>query len=82
MTGRYPLRYGLQTGVIPSSHPWGLPTDEWLLPQALKLRSSLLKVLRNRPYEIRIDTAFAEVMAEPRLHKAAGRVIEWMASGR
>lgn len=36
MTGRYPLRYGLQTGVIPSSHTYGLPTDEWLLPQALK----------------------------------------------
>ena len=33
MTGRYPLRYGLQTAVIPSSHTYGLPTDEWLLPQ-------------------------------------------------
>jgi arylsulfatase A-like enzyme len=36
LTGRYPFRYGLQTAVIPSSHTWGLPTDEWLLPQALK----------------------------------------------
>lgn len=36
MTGRYPLRYGLQTLVIPASHSYGLPTDEWLLPQALK----------------------------------------------
>jgi len=36
MTGRYPFRYGLQTGVIPSSGKYGLPTDEWLLPQALK----------------------------------------------
>lgn len=36
MTGRYPFRYGLQTTVIPSSHTYGLPTDEWLLPQALK----------------------------------------------
>lgn len=35
MTGRYPLRYGLQTGVILSSHRYGLPIDEWLLPQAL-----------------------------------------------
>jgi arylsulfatase A-like enzyme len=35
MTGRYPLRYGLQTAVIPSAHTYGLPTDEWLLPQAL-----------------------------------------------
>jgi arylsulfatase A-like enzyme len=36
MTGRYPLRYGLQTGVIPQGHDYGLATDEWLLPQALK----------------------------------------------
>ena len=36
MTGRYPLRYGLQTAVILSAHTYGLPTDEWLLPQSLK----------------------------------------------
>ena len=36
MTGRYPHRYGLQTLVIPSAGTYGLPTDEWLLPQTLK----------------------------------------------
>lgn len=36
MTGRYPHRYGLQTLVIPSAGRYGLATDEWLLPQALK----------------------------------------------
>src|SRR5262249_33792011 len=36
MTGRYPMRYGLQMGVIPSAGRYGLATDEWLLPQALK----------------------------------------------
>jgi len=36
MTGRYPLRYGLQTAVIPAGSTYGLATDEWLLPQALK----------------------------------------------
>src|SRR5262245_59297162 len=36
MTGRYPFRYGLQTAVIPQGHSYGLATDEWLLPQALK----------------------------------------------
>ncbi|HEY9648010.1 MAG TPA: arylsulfatase [Chroococcidiopsis sp.] len=36
MTGRYPYRYGLQTLVIPSAGTYGLPTEEWLLPQALK----------------------------------------------
>jgi arylsulfatase A-like enzyme len=36
MTGRYPHRYGLQTVVILSNGKYGLATDEWLLPQALK----------------------------------------------
>jgi arylsulfatase I/J len=36
MTGRYPLRYGLQTAVIPSGGSYGLATDEFLLPQALR----------------------------------------------
>src|SRR5215510_4139905 len=36
MTGRYPLRYGLQMAVIPSAGRYGLATDEWLLPQVLK----------------------------------------------
>ena len=36
LTGRYPCRYGLQSFVIPSSGSYGLPTDEWLMPQALK----------------------------------------------
>lgn len=36
MTGRYPMRYGLQTLVIFPSHTFGLATDERTLPQALK----------------------------------------------
>jgi arylsulfatase A-like enzyme len=36
LTGRYPFRYGLQTLVIPASMSYGLPTDEWLMSQALK----------------------------------------------
>ncbi|MGE3156517.1 MAG: arylsulfatase [Xanthobacteraceae bacterium] len=36
MTGRYPMRYGLQTLVIFPSHTYGLPTEERTLPQALK----------------------------------------------
>lgn len=36
MTGRYPLRYGLQMGVIPSGASYGLATDELTLPQVLK----------------------------------------------
>jgi arylsulfatase A-like enzyme len=36
MTGRYAMRYGLQTVVIFPSHTYGLPTDERTLAQALK----------------------------------------------
>jgi arylsulfatase A-like enzyme len=36
MTGRYPMRYGLQTLVIFPSHTYGLPLDERTLPQSLK----------------------------------------------
>ncbi|MDG3006865.1 arylsulfatase B [Paludisphaera mucosa] len=36
LTGRYPMRQGLQTLVIFPSHKYGLPTDETTLPQALK----------------------------------------------
>ena len=36
MAGRYPMRYGLQTGVIPTGGTYGLATDERLLPQVLK----------------------------------------------
>ena len=35
MTGRYPMRDGLQTLVIFPSHTYGLPLDERTLPQAL-----------------------------------------------
>lgn len=36
LTGRYPIRYGLQTGVINPPEPFGLPVEEKTLAQALK----------------------------------------------
>ena len=36
MTGRYPMRYGLQTGVVRPWAQYGLPLDERMLPAALK----------------------------------------------
>lgn len=36
MTGRYPLRYGLQSFVILPEQTFGIPLDEKLLPQVLK----------------------------------------------
>lgn len=35
MTGRYPMRHGLQTGVVRPWAQYGLPLDERTLPQAL-----------------------------------------------
>lgn len=36
MTGRYPMRYGLQVGVILPYSQYGLPLEERMLPQALR----------------------------------------------
>lgn len=36
LTGRYPMRYGMQTQSLLPSSPYGLPTDERTLAQALK----------------------------------------------
>lgn len=36
MTGRYPMRYGLQIGVIPGAGTYGLALDEYTLPQMLR----------------------------------------------
>jgi arylsulfatase A-like enzyme len=36
MTGRYPMRQGLQVGVIRPNATYGLPLEERMLPQALK----------------------------------------------
>jgi len=36
MTGRYPMRYGLQVGVIRPWAEYGLPLEEQMLPEALR----------------------------------------------
>jgi arylsulfatase A-like enzyme len=36
MTGRYPMRYGFQTGVVRPYAQYGLPLEERMLPAALK----------------------------------------------
>lgn len=38
LTGRYPMRYGLQSGSILPSSQYGLPAEERILAQALKQR--------------------------------------------
>ena len=40
MTGRYPIRYGLQSGVLEDAKPYGLALNETLLPELPRLRPS------------------------------------------
>lgn len=35
LTGRYNIRYGFASGVLKPAKPYGLPTNETLLPQYL-----------------------------------------------
>ena len=48
MTGRYPMRYGLQTMQIQWFSDFGLPDDERILPQALKSAGYRTAVHRRR----------------------------------
>ena len=53
---------------------WWSPDPRMVLfPAELKISRSLAKTLKNRPYEVRLDSAFGEVMracAQPRLKQA------------
>ncbi len=57
-------------GIFPWYSPgepllWWSPDPRMVLfPAEIKISRSLAKVLRNRPYEVRLDTSFARVMAE------------------
>ena len=41
LTGRYDIRYGLQTQVIPNNKKYGLALNETLLPQLLDVKRML-----------------------------------------
>jgi leucyl/phenylalanyl-tRNA--protein transferase len=66
-------------GIFPWFNPeqptlWWSPDPRMVLfPHELKVTRSLVKVLRNRAYDVRADTSFRAVMqacAEPRPHQA------------
>jgi arylsulfatase A-like enzyme len=92
MTGRFPMRYGLQTLVIFPSHAYGLPTDERTLPQALKdVRYRTLMVGKWHlghadrqywPQNRGFDHFYGNVMGEvDYFTKERGGVIDWQRNG-
>ena len=93
MTGRYPMRYGLQTLVIFPSHTYGLPVDERTLPQALKEAGYDTYIVgkwhlghadkkywpQNRGFEHFYGNLVGEV---DYFSKDRGGVIDWQRDGR
>ena len=92
MTGRYPMRYGLQTLVIFPSHTYGLPTDERTLPQALKEAGYRTMMVgkwhlghadqKYWPQNRGFDHFYGNVMGEvDYFTKERGGVIDWQRNG-
>jgi arylsulfatase A-like enzyme len=92
MTGRYPMRYGLQTLVIFPNHTYGLPTNERTLPEALKEAGYSTAMVgkwhlghadkkfwpQNRGFEYFYGNTVGEV--DYFTHKRAG-IIDWQRNG-
>ncbi len=93
MTGRYAMRYGLQTLVIFPSHSYGLPTDERTLPQALKEAGYKTAMVgkwhlghadkkywpQNRGFDYFYGNLIGEV---DYFSKERGGLIDWQRNGR
>ena len=62
------LIYAYRQGIFPWFNPdepilWWSPDPRMVMfPSELKVSRSLAKTLRNRPFEVRVDTAFRDVM--------------------
>lgn len=92
MTGRYPMRLGLQTAVIFPSHSYGLPIDERTLPQALKDAGYRTLMVgkwhlghadsKYWPQHRGFDHFYGNVMGEvDYFTKERGGVIDWQRNG-
>ncbi|MFZ1413329.1 MAG: sulfatase-like hydrolase/transferase [Defluviicoccus sp.] len=92
MSGRYPMRYGLQTLVIFPSHSYGLPTDERTLPQALKEAGYRTMMVgkwhlghadqKYWPQNRGFDHFYGNVMGEvDYFTKERGGLIDWQRNG-
>lgn len=93
MTGRYPMRLGLQTLVIFPSHTFGLPTDERTLPQALKEAGYRTLMVgkwhlghadkKYWPQNRGFDHFYGNVMGEVNYFtRERGGVIDWQRNGK
>jgi arylsulfatase B len=93
MTGRYPMRYGLQTLVIFPSHTYGLATEERTLPQALKKAGYATAMVgkwhlghANRKYWPQnrgFDYFYGNLVGEvDYFTKDRGGVIDWQRNGK
>jgi arylsulfatase A-like enzyme len=92
MTGRYPMRHGLQTLVIFPSHTYGLPTEERTLPQALKEAGYRTLMVgkwhlghadrKYWPQNRGFDHFYGNVMGEvDYFFRERGGVIDWQRNG-
>ena len=93
MTGRYPMRYGLQTLVIFPSHSYGLPTDERTLPQALKEAGYRTMMVgkwhlghadrKFWPQNRGFDTFYGNLVGEvDYFTKSRGGLVDWQRDGK
>jgi len=93
MTGRYPMRYGLQTLVIFPNHGYGLPTDERTLPQALKEAGYTTAMVgkwhlghadkKYWPQNRGFDHFYGNLVGEvDYFTKMRGGVVDWQRDGR
>ena len=93
MTGRYPMRYGLQSFVIFPGHTYGLPTDETTLPQALKQAGYSTAMVgkwhlghadrKYWPQNRGFDTFYGNLVGEvDYFTKERGGLIDWQRNGK
>jgi arylsulfatase A-like enzyme len=93
MTGRYPMRYGLQTMVISPSQTYGLPAEERTLAQALKeagYRTAMVGKWhlghadqKYWPQNRGFDHFYGNLLGEvDHLTKEIGGLVDWQRNGQ
>lgn len=93
LTGRYPMRHGLQSFVIFPGHRYGLPVDEVTLPQALKSAGYSTWMVgkwhlghadrKYWPQSRGFDHFYGNLVGEvDYFTKARGGIIDWQRNGK